>query len=161
MQEFDAALTDFRKTLELAPTGFFVAATAADMLTREAAGEFPRGLYAAFAMLEHMSAQQQQSVAEQLVQEFPSHAPAWQLRARLSDDPPAKLAAIECGLKARPDPDTRGRLLVHKALALHAQGEPERALEILQPLTASVGDSLSSHAMAYTVTAVIQSQNRK
>jgi tetratricopeptide (TPR) repeat protein len=159
-QEFDAALTDYRKTLELAPTGFFLAATAADMLSREAAGEFPPGSYAAFAMLEHMSVQEQRAVAEQLVQLFPSHAPAWELHARLSDDPSAKLAAIECGLQARPDPDTRGSLLVQKALALHAQGERERALEILQPLTASIGDSLTSHAKAYIATAIIQSTGR-
>ncbi len=160
-EEFDAALADYRKTLELAPTGFFAAATAADMLTREAAGEFPRGLYAGFAMLEHMSVQQQQSVAEQLVRKFPSHAPAWELHARLSEDPPAKLAAIACGLEARPDPDTRGSLLIQKALALDAQGERERALDILEPLTASVGHSLASHAKAYIATAVIRAADRK
>ena len=47
---YEAALADYRKTLELSPRGYFVAVTAADMLTREAAGEFPPGLYAAFVL---------------------------------------------------------------------------------------------------------------
>jgi predicted TPR repeat methyltransferase len=58
-QKFDAALVDYRKTLELSPLGYFVAATAADLLTREREGEFPPGLYAAFAMLENMTDEQE------------------------------------------------------------------------------------------------------
>ena len=155
--EFDAALADYRKTLELSPLGYFVAAAAADMLTREAAGEFPAGLYAAFAMLEHMPADEQRHVARQLVGQFPSHAPAWELHARFLEDPSDKLAAIERGLLARPDPDTRGSLLVQKALALHASGERELALEILDPLTSAVGDSPKTHVQACIAAAVIRS----
>jgi hypothetical protein len=155
--EFDAALADYRKTLELSPLGYFVAATAADMLTREAAGEFPAGLYAAFAMLEHMPGEQQRHVAGQLVAQFPSHAPAWELHARFAEDPSDKLAAFERGLLARPDPDTRGLLLVQKALAIHASGQREAALEILDPLTSTVGDSVSTHVQAQIATALIRS----
>jgi hypothetical protein len=155
--EFDAALADYRKTLELSPLGYFVAAAAADMLTREAAGEFPDGLYAAFAMLEHMPADEQRHVAGQLVSQFPSHAPAWELHARFLEDPSDKLAAIERGLLARPDPDTRGSLLVQKAFALHATGEREAAWEILAPLASNVGDSPTTHVKACIAAAVIRS----
>ena len=156
-QEFDAALADYRKTLQLAPSGFFIASTAADLLTREIAGEFPRGLYAAFAGLEHMPPEEKQSIAGQLVRRFPSHAPAWELHAQSIQDPAARLEAIEQGLAARPDPETRGSLIVHKAMALNALGQRERALEILEPLTASGGDSLSGQAKAILVRAVIRS----
>lgn len=155
--EFDAALADYRKTLELSPLGYFVAATAADMLTREAAGEFPEGLYAAFAVLEHMPADAQRHVAGQLVAQFPSHAPAWELHARFLEEPSDKLAAIERGLLARPDPDTRGSLLVQKALALRASGEREAALEILAPLTSNVGVSPSIQVQAWVAAAAIRS----
>ena len=155
--EFDAALAGYRKTLELSPLGYFVAAVAADMLTREAAGEFPDGLYAAFAMLEHMPADQQRHIAGQLVAQFPSHAPAWDLHARFLEDPSDKLAAIERGLLARPDPDTRGSLLVQKAGALHASGQRDAALEILAPLTSTLGDSAATHLAALVATAVIHS----
>jgi hypothetical protein len=155
--EFDDALTDYRKTLELSPLGYFVAATAADMLTREAAGEFPVGLYAAFATLEFAPPDEQRSIARQLVAQFPSHAPAWELHARFLEDPSDKLAAIERGLLAHPDPDTRGSLLVQKALALHASGERELALEILDPLTGAVGDSATTHVHAHMAAAIIRS----
>lgn len=157
-QHFDAALDDYRKALELSPSGFFVARTAVDMLTREAAGEFPRGLYAAFAMLEHMPREQQESIAGQMVEKFPSHAPAWELRARLLTDPAAKLDAIEHGLAARPDPDVRGALLVQQAMALNTVGDSTRALEILDPLTSSVGDSLATYANATIFAAFIRGQ---
>jgi tetratricopeptide (TPR) repeat protein len=159
-RDFDAALTDYRKVLELSPRGFFVASAAVDMLTREAAGEFPPGLYAAFAMLEHMPAEQQRSIAQQLVEKFPAHAPAWQVHAGFLEDASERLAAIEHGLAARPDPDTRGSLLVGQALALHRLGETDRALMILEPLTTSISDSLSTQAKAYLARAFIQSQTR-
>lgn len=155
--EFDAAIADYRKTLELSPLGYFVAATAADMLTREAAGEFPVGLYAAFATLEHLPAEAQRDVAQQAVERFPSHALAWEVHARFLEDPSDKLAAIERGLLAQPDPDTRGSLVVQKALALHAGGERERALAILDPLTSTVGDSVKTHVQACFAAAVIRS----
>jgi tetratricopeptide (TPR) repeat protein len=160
-KEFDAALGDYRRTLELAPSGFFLASTAADMLAREAAGEFPRGLYAAFAMLEHMPKEQQLSIAEQLVQRFPTHAPAWELHAQSVEDPAARLEVIERGLGARPDPETRGSLLIQKAMALHFLGEREQALEILEPMTASIGDSLSAQSKAFLVLATIRSGTRQ
>jgi tetratricopeptide (TPR) repeat protein len=160
-RDFDAALADYREVLRLSPRGFFLARTAVDMLTREAAGEFPPGLYAAFAMLEHMPAEQQRSIAQQLVDKFPAHAPAWQVHAGFLEDASERLAAIERGLAARPDADTRGSLLVDRALTLHRLGETERALMILEPLTTSVTDSLSTQAKAYFARAFIQSQTRR
>jgi tetratricopeptide (TPR) repeat protein len=155
--EYDAALADYRKTLELSPSGYFVAVTAADMLTREAAGEFPPGLYAAFAMLEDMPPEQQQSIVAQLVEKFPSHAPAWAEHARFLENPCDKLAAIERGLLARPDPETRGSLHVQKALALHASGKRELALEILDQLTGAGSDTPNTHVQALIAAAVIRS----
>ncbi len=157
-RNFAAALADYRKTLELSPLGFFIAATAADMLTREAAGEFPDGLYAAFAMLEHMPVDAQRQFAAQLVAQSPSHAPAWELHARLLDDPSAKLEAIERGLLAHPDPETRGSLLVQKALALHASGKREAALAVVDPLTSDIGESARVHVQARIAAALIRSR---
>jgi tetratricopeptide (TPR) repeat protein len=155
-----AALADYRKTLELAPTGFFVAATAADLLTREAAGEFPSGLYATFAMLEHMSREERGSIAAQLVQQFPTHAPAWQLHAQSIKDPAARLEAIERGLAARPDPETRGSLLVMKALVLNGMGERERAMEILEPMATSIDQPLGVQPQALVALAIVRSGKR-
>jgi hypothetical protein len=159
-EEFDDALGDFLKTLELAPKGWFIAATAADMLTREAAGEFPRGLYAAFSTLEHMPREERGSIAAQLVQQFPTHAPAWELHAQFVENPAAKLEAIDRGLAARPDPDTRDSLLVQKALALDVLGERDRALKILESMSASIGDSFGTQPKAFLALAMIRSRKR-
>jgi tetratricopeptide (TPR) repeat protein len=156
-QDFNAALADYRKTLELSPLGYFTAAEAADMLSREAAGEFPAGLYYAFTMLEHGPPDEQRQIARQLVAQFPSHAPLWRLYASLLEGGADKLAAVESGLLARPDPDTRGSLLVQKALAFYASGEGERALEVLDPLTGPVADSLATQVQARIAAAVIRS----
>jgi tetratricopeptide (TPR) repeat protein len=155
-QDFDAALADYRKTLDLAPRGYFVAAQAADMLAREAAGEFPPGLYASFALLEHMPREEKQSILEQLVRKFPSHAPAWEAHANFVTDPAELLAAVEQGLGACPDPYTLGMLLVRKAFALNGLKRTEEAVEILQRLIASPGELLSTHAVAYLALAMIR-----
>jgi len=112
-------------------------------------------------MLEHMPKEQQLSIAEQLVQRFPTHAPAWELHAQSVEDPAARLEVIERGLGARPDPETRGSLLIQKAMALHFLGEREQALEILEPMTASIGDSLSAQSKAFLVLATIRSGTRQ
>jgi hypothetical protein len=144
------------EVLELSPEGFFIAAQAADLLSREAAGEFPAGLYFAFAMLEHMPGEQQQSIAEQLVAQFPSYAPAWSLLANFIEDPTARLTAIDCGLEARPDPDTRGSLLIRKGLTLHDLGQTASALELLASLRETPG-SLSTQAKATAAGALVRS----
>jgi tetratricopeptide (TPR) repeat protein len=154
-EDFEAALADYRKTLELSPRGFYTAAQAVDILTREATDELPRGLYSAFVMLEHYPEEQRRSVLEQLVEKSPSCAPAWDHYVNFIDDPSARLAAIENGLAARPDADTRGSLMVNKALTLWTLGQTDQALDILRPLTARIGDSLSAHAKAYLALAVI------
>ncbi len=92
------------------------------MLAREAAGGFPPGLYASFAMLEHMPREERQPILEQLVQQFPSHAPGVGGACQFLADPAECLAATEQGLGACPDPYTLGMLLVRKAFALNGLG---------------------------------------
>jgi tetratricopeptide (TPR) repeat protein len=76
-RDFDSALADYRRTLQLAPDGFFTASQAVDMLTREAAGEFPSGLYATFITHGQVLAEaERRSIAEQIVEEYPGFTPA-------------------------------------------------------------------------------------
>ncbi len=155
-EEFDLALADYRRTLELSPRGFFTARETADMLEREAAGEFPSGLSIAMATLPDMPADQQRAIAEQLIQKFPSCPGGWAMHVNFVTDPVACLAAIESGLAARPDPDTRGFLLIRKASVLERLGQTDRALEILESLTARIDDSVSTYAGAYVALAVMR-----
>jgi hypothetical protein len=89
------------------------------------------------------------------VEKSPSCAPAWDDYVNFIHDPSARLAAIENGLAARPDADTRGSLMVKKALTLWKLGQTDQALDILGPLTSAIGESLSAHAKAYLALAAI------
>jgi len=148
LHDFEAALRDYRKTVELAPAGFFTAEVAVDTLTRESTGEFFSGLYAAFAMLEHMPTEQRCSIAAQLVERFPSFAPGWNEHADCVADLLKRLEVIENGLAARPDPFTRGHLMVKKALTMSSLGDDDGALRMLQQLASESTRSLSTRALA-------------
>jgi tetratricopeptide (TPR) repeat protein len=154
--EIDEALRDYERTLELSPRGFYIAAQAVDMLRREATGELPEGLFVALVRLEHATAEEQRSTLERMVEASPSCAQAWDRYANFINDPAARLLAIERGLATPCDSDTRGSLLVRKALTLWEDGQTSRALDILQPLTATVGESLSTHATAYIALTAIR-----
>ena len=136
-QDFNAALSDYRRTVELAPGGFFTAEVAVDTLTRESTGEFFTGLYAAFVMLEHMPEDQRCSIAAQLVEKYPSFAPGWNEHADCVTDLVKRLEVIENGLAARPDPHTRGFLSVKKAVTMSLLGGADDAVNLLQNLVST------------------------
>jgi hypothetical protein len=81
------------------------------------------------------------------------------MHANFITDPTARLTAIESGLAARPDADTRGSLLIKRAFALDQLGETDRAIDILKPLTERIVDSVSTHASAYVALAVIRGKH--
>jgi tetratricopeptide (TPR) repeat protein len=151
MQNFDAALLDYQRTANLAPRGFFMALAAVDTLRREQSGEFPRGLYLAYVALERIPDRaQQRQLLEQFVQKYPGFAPGWQKFAGLLENTSDRMNAIEKGLAARPDNDTRGLLLLNKALALHNSGEYENAVRLLNELVADPASTSSTEALART-----------
>jgi tetratricopeptide (TPR) repeat protein len=145
--DFASALTNYRKTLELAPGGFFTAEVAVDTLTRESAGEFPSGLYEAFAMLEHMPRDQRAAIASQLVERVPSFAPGWNEHANFVADPAQRLDAIEKGLAARPDRLTRGLLTVKKAITMSSLGDTAGAMQLLQQVASGSSESDGTRAV--------------
>ena len=146
--DFDAALRDYRKTMQLAPGGFFTAEVAVDALTRESEGELPSGLYAAFAMLEHMPADERRAIVRQLTEKFPSFAPGWNEHANFVADLAERLQVVDNGLAARPDRDTRGFLLVKKAMTMSCLGDAAGASALLHQLLSDPEGSLGTRAAA-------------
>src|SRR5262245_48687936 len=68
----------YRKTVELAPRGFFTAITALDALERESRGELSAGTYFAYLSLEWMNDPEKKAEAvRQLAKRAPGFAPAW------------------------------------------------------------------------------------
>jgi tetratricopeptide (TPR) repeat protein len=149
LKEPARAIEHYRRTLELSPRGFFTAITALHTLEREARGDLPEGIYLAYVTLETIEdrARKAQSAA-QLVEKVPAFAPAWKDLALAADDPAERLSAIQKGLAADPDPDTRGMLRIHEALVLHGQGQLGEAARILADLAQDPSATLATEHLA-------------
>jgi tetratricopeptide (TPR) repeat protein len=149
MDNFDAALADYRKTREMVPRGFFTTLTAIHTLLREERGDLPRGLYRSYLMLESIvDAKEKRVFLQKLLDESPGFAPAWQQLAYLTDDASEKEKAIERGLAADPDPETRGMLLLNEAVGLIGSGQREAGTERLRALANDPESTLATEALA-------------
>jgi tetratricopeptide (TPR) repeat protein len=133
--DFDAARTYYQTTLELSPRGFFTAITALDTLVREKNGDLPVGTYLAYLSLEWTENETQKDGAiREMVKQIPQFAPAWKEFASLCHDDDERFAAIERGLAANPDAETKGMLEINKALVLNLKGDRDAAVRMLGEL---------------------------
>jgi tetratricopeptide (TPR) repeat protein len=145
----DTAERCYAQVDRLAPRGFFTCKTTLDCLRRERAGELPAGFCRAFTTLESLGElPRKKAVLESLVARFPGFAPAWKELAALLDDPDDRLRAIERGLAAGPDPETRGMLLLNKALVVNQLGDRAAAIAILGDLALDPASTLATETLA-------------
>jgi tetratricopeptide (TPR) repeat protein len=149
MKNFDDALSDYRRTAGLAQRGFFTTFTAIDTLAREQTGEFPQGLYLAYLMLEPIKdPAQRRDLLRQFVEKYPRFAPGWQKFADLVENPADRLEAIDKGLAAEPDRDTKGMLLINKALVLESSGNHDEAARLIAAVAADPDSTLATETLA-------------
>ena len=85
---------------------------------------------------------------EELVKRAPSLAPAWNDLAVLRQDSQDRMTAVEAGLAARPDAETRGLLLLHKADLLVNLGETSEADSIRTFLITDPSSTSQTRAIA-------------
>jgi tetratricopeptide (TPR) repeat protein len=131
-QDFDKALTFYKKTDELEPKGFFTAKTALYTLEGEKAGKFPQGLYSVYTQIEWADDRSKKlQLAKSIIEKAPAFAPAWKELAMFSDNKEEKTKAIEQGLSKDPDAETKGILLINKAILLNEGGKKEEATRLL------------------------------
>ena len=134
---------------KMAPRGFFTAKTALDCLRREMAGDLKPGMYKLFVMLEwETDPAKKKAILEQMVKQSPKFPAAWKELALLQDDDNAKLKMIENGLSHSPDGETKGILLINKALVLDRQGKREEATRILGELALNPESTLGTEHLA-------------
>jgi hypothetical protein len=156
MKDFDAARADYQKTVALAPRGFFTAITALDILTREKKGEFPPGTYLAYLSLEWVDDRAKRTdMVRHLVNELPRFAPGWKEVATFADQDPERVAAIEKGLAAEPDAETRGMLEINKALVMDRQGEHDGAIRLLGELALDPQSTYGTEHLAKATLALV------
>jgi tetratricopeptide (TPR) repeat protein len=159
MGDFAAALEDYRRTIALAPRGFFTARTAVDVLEREEAGELPVGIYLAYSQVGWIQdPTAKEARLRELLARAPAFAPGWKELATLLEDGAARLDAIERGLAAHPDPETRGILLINRAIVLFSQGNRDEAIAILGLLALDEEGSSSSAEQAKAALAMLLDQ---
>lgn len=149
MDDVEKAEKAYGDVLKLSPRGFFTAITAADCLRREREGDLPRGLYKNLTMLEWMSDnQEKKKLLEGVVAKHPSFAPAWFQLGQLTEGDSEKLAVLDNGLAAKPDPETKGMLLINKALLLDRQGKRDEAITILGTIAVDPASPLGVEHLA-------------
>jgi len=149
MKDAENALKHYRRTVELAPRGFFTAITALDALEREAKGDLPAGTYLAYVSLEWMDDTGKKADAvRQLIKRVPGFAPAWKEQAMQADADAEKLAAIEKGLAANPDGETKGILLINKALIMERSGDHDGAVRLLGELALNPASTYATERLA-------------
>jgi len=133
----------------LAPRGFFTCKATLDSLRRERTGALPAGFSRAFTTLEWLDdLTKKQAILEGIVEQYPAFAPAWKELAALLKDADARWQAITKGLGGSPDGDTRGMLLIGKALILVQRGEQPEAIRILGELALDPQSTLAAETLA-------------
>jgi tetratricopeptide (TPR) repeat protein len=149
LNDAENARKNYRKTVELAPRGFFTAITALNTLDREAKGELPAGTYLAYVSLEWVDDPGKKAAAvRQMVKQIPGFAPAWKDLAMQADTDAAKLDAIDKGLTANPDGETKGILLINKALLLDRSGGHDHAVRLLGELALAPASTYATQHLA-------------
>jgi tetratricopeptide (TPR) repeat protein len=133
----------------MAPRGFFTAKASLDCLRRERAGALPPGFCKAFAMMEWMEdREKKRAMLEGIVAFEPTFPVAWKELSGLLDDDEARLQAINKGLEHGPDGETKGVLLINKALILHRRGDRDGAVKMLGELALDPQSTLGTEMVA-------------
>ena len=159
-KDFEQALKYYEFTDQLEPTGFFTAKTALWSLKKEHEGVFPKGIYLAYMQIEWQNSEEEKlKIAKAILAKFPTYAPAWKVIANKSDDHNERLAAIKKGLALNPDFETKGMLLINRALIFDVQGDKEEAKKILGRLIFDKESTVSNIEMAKFILYSIASKN--
>jgi tetratricopeptide (TPR) repeat protein len=147
--DLDQAERDYAVVERLSPRGFFTAKAEMDCIRRERAKEFAPGTCKSYVLVADMSDSPEKRAAwEGLLRQSPSLAPAWKGLSVLLPDDDAKMGAIAKGLSYHPDGDTRGVLLINKALILNRQGKHSEAVSILGNLALDPQSTLMTEQLA-------------
>jgi tetratricopeptide (TPR) repeat protein len=148
-QDFEQALTYYKKTDALEPLGFFTAKTAIHTLEGEQSGKFPHGIYLAYLQLDWVNDPDEKlEMARSLTQSVPHFPPAWKTLATLLDDPVLEMEALETGLAHEPDPETRGVLLLNRANLIANGGDKTAAIQMVQSILQASESTRGTKAMA-------------
>ena len=98
---------------------------------------------------------EKRATLEAIVAKFPAYPPAWKELSVLLDDEDARLRAITRGLENDPDGETKGMLLLNKAMILDHRGDHDGAVQILGGLALDPEATLGAEVLAKAALAQI------
>ncbi|MHA1977943.1 MAG: tetratricopeptide repeat protein [Candidatus Hodarchaeales archaeon] len=155
-QDFRNAFLNYEKVDKLAPKGFFTSKVALYTLKKERRGELPQGMYLAYLQLEWIDdPKEKRDKVNLLIEHFPNYSPAWKELFYLLTDTSERKKAIESGLKTNPDPETKGVLLINKALLFDMENKTQEAIKILGELIFNSNSTLATIELArFTLSSV-------
>ena len=149
MGDEERAFACYSRVDAMAPRGFFTSKVAVDCVRRELDGRAPRGTYVRLVRAEMATPETVKlEILEGIVRETPDYAAAWLMLANCARDDEARERAIECGLAGLPDVETRGQLLLARALLLRRRGRTEEAAALLAELQSPETTTLVVSAFA-------------
>ncbi len=151
-EDYEKAYEYYKKTEQLAPDGFFTTKTALWTLDREQSGAFAAGLYRAYLQSEWLPDNQRLSVLQQMIERFPTFAPAYKGLLALYRSPETRWDLIEKALALEDmDDETYGILIVNKALILQFGQQPEDCQRLIHAYLASTRTTAAGRALANSV----------
>jgi hypothetical protein len=133
----ESAVAHYSLVDSMAPRGFLQTKAALDCLERESTGLAHPGTYVALVGLEPLGDHPLvRRRLQALVKATPAVPQAWVRLGMVlqKDDQSGALRAFEAGLSHDPDPETRGGLLIGKALTLINTGKADEGSRILEEL---------------------------
>ena len=158
-KDFEQALAYYHLTNDLEPRGFFTCKTAIYALEGEVAKRFPVGQYLHYLSIEWTNDEDEKlDIARAITEQTPSFAPAWKEMANVLTDTSRRSEVIEIGLSKQPDLETKGNLLINKALVLDLQNQTEEAIQVLGNLVLDSEVTLTNEAMGKFVLAQLASR---
>ena len=112
-------------------------------------GELPQGMYLTYLQLEWIDdPKEKRDRVDQLIEQFPNYPPAWKELSSLLSDTSERKKAIENGLKTNPDPETKGFLLINRALIFNLENKSQEAIKILGELIFNSNSTLATVQLA-------------
>ena len=159
-KDYEQALGYYRLTNRLEPRGFFTCKTAIYALEGESEGRFPQGQYLNYLSIEWTDDEDEKlAIAREITQKAPDFAPAWKELVNLLTDSTERMEAIEAGLSKQPDLETKGNLLINKALLLDRQNQTKDVINILGNLILDSEVTLTNEALGKFVLAQLVGGN--
>jgi tetratricopeptide (TPR) repeat protein len=151
----------YELTDKIEPKGFYTAKTALWSLRKEQDGDFPPGLYQTYMQIEWMGTDAEKiEMAKKITGKFPAYAPAWKELAYKLKDNEERKQATEKGLSSDPDLETKGSLLINKAIISDLEGKKEDAKKILGEVIFAKDSTLANVELAKYVMASITHKSK-